>query len=206
MTELKINEKGLIPPIAQDADTGTVLMLGYMSPESIKRTLETGDVWFYSRSRANLWHKGKISGNYLRVRSVEMDCDGDVILVKVRPEGPACHTGNTTCFSKVIDELPDFTNKETGSGILEELFATIQDRKNAMPDGSYTAQMFKNGVDRISQKVIEEAGEVAIAGIKQDREHLAQELADLIYHMLVLISAIDASPEDFYAKLRERRQ
>lgn len=206
MPKLMLNEKGLIPAIAQDVDTGTVLMLGYMSPESIKRTLETGDVWFYSRSRANLWHKGEISGNYLRVRSVEMDCDGDVILVKVRPEGPACHTGSTTCFFKVIDELPGFTNKETGSGILEELFATIQDRKNAMPNESYTAQLFKNGVERISQKIIEEAGEVAIAGIKQDREHVAQELADLIYHTLVLISAIDAKPEDFYAKLRERRQ
>ena len=206
MPKLMINEKGLIPAIAQDADTGTVLMLGYMSPESIKRTLETGDVWFYSRSRANLWHKGEISGNYLHVRSVEMDCDGDAILIKVRPEGPACHTGTPACFSKVIDELPDFTTTERGPGILEELFATIQDRKNAMPDGSYTAQLFKNGVERISQKVIEEAGEVAIAGIKQDREHLAQELADLIYHMLVLISAVGAKPEDFYGKLRERRQ
>ena len=206
MTELKINEKGLIPAIAQDADTGTVLMLGYMSPESIKRTLETGDVWFYSRSRANLWRKGEISGNYLHAKSVEADCDGDAILLKVRPEGPTCHTGNPTCFFTVIDKLPDFTKTDTGPGILEELFATIQDRKHTMPDSSYTAQLFKNGVERISQKVIEEAGEVAIAGIKQNKEHLAEELADLVYHMLVLISAVGAKPEDLYAKLRERRQ
>lgn len=206
MPVLQLNEKGLIPAIAQDADTGNVLMLGYMSAASIKRTLESGDVWFYSRSRADLWHKGEVSGNYLRVKSVELDCDGDVILLKVHPEGPTCHTGNPTCFFTDIDESPDFASSEIGPGILEELFAVIQDRKNSMPDGSYTAELFKSGVDRISQKVIEEAGEAAIAGIKKDGDHLAQELADLLYHMLVLVSAVGAKPEDVYTKLRERRR
>ena len=206
MPELQLNDKGLIPAIAQDADTGDVLMLGYMSPGSIKRTLEGGDVWFYSRSRADLWHKGEISGNYLHLRSAEMDCDGDVILLKVQPDGPTCHTGNRTCFFTPFDELPDFANTDTGPGILDELFAVIQDRKNAMPEGSYTTELFKDGVDRISQKVIEEAGEAAIAGVKQDADHLAQELADLLYHTLVLISASGAKPDDVYATLRERRK
>ena len=206
MPELQLNDKGLIPAIAQDADTGEVLMLGYMSPGSIKRTLEGGDVWFYSRSRADLWHKGEISGNYLHLRSAEMDCDGDVILLKVRPDGPTCHTGNRTCFFTSLEELPDFESADAGPGILDELFAVIQDRKNAMPEGSYTTELFKEGVDRISQKVIEEAGEAAIAGVKQDVDHLAQELADLLYHTLVLISASGAKPDDVYAKLRERRK
>lgn len=206
MPKLQLDEKGLIPAIAQDADTGAVLMLGYMSPGSIKRTLEGGEVWFYSRSRADLWHKGETSGNSLRVRSVEADCDGDVILLKVQPDGPTCHTGSQTCFFAAFEELPDFANTDAGPGILDELFGIIQDRKNAMPEGSYTTQLLKDGVDRISQKVIEEAGEAAIAGVKRDADHLANELADLLYHALVLISASGAKPEDVYAKLRERRR
>ena len=206
MPKLQLDEKGLIPAIAQDADTGAVLMLGYMSPGSIKRTLEGGEVWFYSRSRADLWHKGETSGNSLRVRSAEADCDGDVILLKVQPDGPICHTGSQTCFFTAFEELPDFANTDAGPGILDELFGIIQDRKNAMPEGSYTTQLLKDGVDRISQKVIEEAGEAAIAGVKRDADHLANELADLLYHALVLISASGAKPEDVYAKLRERRR
>ena len=184
---IKLDDKGLVPAIAQDATTGDVLMLGYMSPGSLKRTLEGGDVWFYSRSREDLWHKGEISGNYLHVKSAALDCDGDAILLKVDPDGPACHTGNATCFFTSLDELPDFTSSDAGSGILDELFAVVQDRKNEMPEGSYTADLLREGADRISQKVIEEAGETAIAGVKGDKEQLAREAADLLYHLLVLL-------------------
>ena len=203
---IKLDDKGLVPAIAQDATTGDVLMLGYMSPGSLKRTLEGGDVWFYSRSREDLWHKGEISGNYLHVKSAALDCDGDAILLKVDPDGPACHTGNATCFFTSLDELPDFTSSDAGSGILDELFAVVQDRKNEMPEGSYTADLLREGADRISQKVIEEAGETAIAGVKGDKEQLAREAADLLYHLLVLLSASGATPEEVWAQLRERRQ
>ena len=204
--EIQLDEMGLVPAIAQNASTGEVIMLGYMNPGSLKRTLEGGDVWFYSRSRADLWHKGEVSGNYMRVESAAMDCDGDTILLQVEPDGPICHTGNPTCFFTPIDELPDFARQERGPGILEELFAVIQDRKQEMPENSYTAQLFQEGVERISQKVVEEAGETAIAGVKGDKGQLAAEVADLFYHSLVLLSASDAKPEDVWQELRRRRK
>ena len=206
MVKINLDDKGLVPAIAQDANTGDVLMLGYMSPGSVKRTLEGGDVWFYSRSRADLWHKGEISGNYLHLKSASIDCDGDAVLLKVDPDGPACHTSNRTCFFTALDEVPEFESRDFGPGILEELFALVQDRKREMPEGSYTTELFRAGVDRISQKVIEEAGETAIAGVKEDGSRLAEEVADLLYHTLVLISAAGAKPEDIWAKLRERRK
>ena len=181
-------------------------MLGYVSPGSLKRTLEGGDVWFYSRSRAELWHKGEVSGNYMHVRSITVDCDGDVLLLKVDPDGPICHTGNPTCFFTPIEELPDFVHHDKGVGIIDELFAVIQDRKKEMPEGSYTTELLKAGADRISQKVIEEAGETAIAGTKGDKKQLTSEAADLIYHTLVLLAASGAKPEDVWQHLRERRK
>ena len=203
---IKLDEKGLVPAIAQNADTGEVIMLGYVSPGSLKRTLEGGEVWFYSRSRADLWHKGEVSGNYMHVRSVTADCDGDVLLLKVDPDGPICHTGNPTCFFKPVEELPEFAHHDKGTGIIDELFAVIQDRKREMPDGSYTAKLLNEGTDRISQKVIEEAGETAIAGMKGDKEQVASEAADLIYHTLVLLAASGAKPEDVWQHLRQRRK
>ena len=180
-------------------------MLGYMSPGSLKRTLEGGDVWFYSRSRSDLWHKGEVSGNYMRVKSAAIDCDGDTLLLQVDPDGPICHTGNPTCFFTPLDELPKFAGSETGPGVIEELFAVIQDRKMEQPEGSYTAQLFKEGADRIAQKVIEEAGETAIAAVKSDKDQLVREVTDLMYHTLVLLAASGATPEDVWAELRERR-
>ena len=203
---IQLDEKGLVPAIAQDATTREVIMLGYMSPGALKRTLKGGEVWFYSRSRADLWHKGEVSGNYLRLKSASIDCDGDAVLLKVDPDGPACHTGNQTCFFTSIDEMPEFVSGDSGPGILEELFVLVQDRKREMPEGSYTAELLREGVDRISQKVIEEAGEVAIAGVKEDVNRLTEEVADLLYHTLVLISAAGAKPEDVWARLRERRK
>ena len=203
---IKLDDKGLVPAIAQDANTGEVIMLGYVSPGSLKRTLEGGDVWFYSRSRSDLWHKGETSGNYMHLVSAHLDCDGDAILLKVEPDGPICHTGNATCFFTPFEKLPKFTGTDSGPGIVEELFAVIQDRKREMPEGSYTAELFKEGAERIAQKVIEEAGETALAGAKGDREQLVREAADLLYHVLVLLSATGATPEDVWEQLRERRQ
>jgi len=203
---IQLDEKGLVPAIAQNDATGEVIMLGYMSPGSLKRTLEGGEVWFYSRSRADLWHKGEVSGNYMRVKSAAVDCDGDVILLRVEPDGPICHTGKPTCFFTPLEQLPNFARPEKGSGIVEELFAVIQDRKRDLPEGSYTAQLLQGGPDRISQKVIEEAGETALAGARGDVEQLVGEAADLLYHTLVLLAATGAKPEDVWAELRERRK
>jgi len=203
---VQLDEKGLVPAIAQNADTGEVIMLGYMSQGSLERTLADGDVWFYSRSRSELWHKGEISGNYMHVRSIKLDCDGDAILVQVEPAGPICHTGQPTCFFTTIDELPEFAGHEKGIGIIEELFAVIQDRKDDKTGNSYTAKLFDEGLDRICQKVIEEAGEAALAGVKGDADHLTQEVADLVYHTLVLLAAAGVRPEDVWKQLRERRK
>ena len=205
MAEIQLDEKGLVPAVAQNATTGEVIMLGYMNPGSLKRTLDGGEVWFYSRSRSDLWHKGEVSGNYMRIKSAAMDCDGDTILLQVEPDGPICHTGNATCFFTPFDELPDFVKEDKGPGVMEDLFSVIQDRKREMPEGSYTAQLLKEGVDRISQKVIEEAGEAAIAGVKGDKEHLVRELGDLFYHVLVLLSASGARPEDVWQELCQRQ-
>ncbi len=205
MATVLLDEKGLAPAICQNVETGDVLMLGYVNPGALKRTLEGGEVWFYSRSRSDLWHKGEVSGNYMRIRSASVDCDGDVILLKVVPDGPICHTGNPTCFFTPFDNLPDFESPERGPGILEEIFSVIQDRKESMPEGSYTTTLLRGGTERIAQKVIEEAGEAAIAGVKQDGEQVVNELADLLYHSLVLMAATGVRPEEVWSALRDRR-
>jgi len=203
---IKLNEQGLVPAIAQDADTGQVLMLGYMNPGSLKRTVEGVQVWFYSRSREDLWHKGEISGNYLNLREAWLDCDGDTLLLKVKPDGPACHTGETSCFYTPLDGLPDeYEATETGPGILSELFAVIQDRQRDPPEGSYTAELLQGGMGRIAQKVIEEAGETAIAAVSENKEDLPKEVADLLYHTLVLLAASGVTPNQVWEELRNRR-
>ena len=204
--KLKLDTQGLIPAIAQDAETGQVLTLAYMNRESLKRTLESGEVWFYSRSRQELWHKGEESGNYLNVKEMHLDCDQDAILLKVEPTGPACHTGNSSCFFTTLEDLPEsFEHTENGSIVLQQIFATIQDRRVEMPEGSYTVDLFKGGITRIAQKVIEEAGETALSASQGDRANLPQEVADLLYHVLVLLSATDVSLEEVWKVLQERR-
>jgi phosphoribosyl-ATP pyrophosphohydrolase/phosphoribosyl-AMP cyclohydrolase len=203
---IKLNEQGLVPAIAQDADTGQVLMLGYMNPGSLKRTVEGVQVWFYSRSREDLWHKGEISGNYLNLKEAWLDCDGDTLLLKVKPDGPACHTGETSCFYTPLDGVPEeYEATETGPGILSELFAVIQDRQRDPPEGSYTAKLLEAGMGRIAQKVIEEAGETAIAAMQEDQESLPKEVADLLYHTLVLLAASGVTPNQVWEELRNRR-
>ena len=203
---IKLNEQGLVPAIAQDADTGQVLMLGYMNPGSLKRTVDGVQVWFYSRSREDLWHKGEISGNYLNLKEAWLDCDGDTLLLKVTPDGPACHTGETSCFYTPLDGVPEeYEATETGPGILSELFAVIQDRQRDPPEGSYTAKLLQAGMGRIAQKVIEEAGETAIAAMQEDQEGLPKEVADLLYHTLVLLAASGVTPNQVWEELRNRR-
>ena len=204
--KIKLNDKGLVPAIAQDINTGEVLMLGYMNPGSLKRTVEGEQVWFYSRSREDLWHKGELSGNYLNLREAWVDCDADTILLKVEPDGPACHTGEVSCFFTKMEDMPeDYESTESGSGILDELFAVIQDRQLEQPEGSYTARLFQEGTARIAQKVIEEAGETAIAAVQGDREGLSGEVADLLYHTLVLLADSGLKPQEIWEVLRARQ-
>ena len=205
--KIKLNEQGLLPAIAQDANTGEVLMMGYMNPGSLKRTVEGVQVWFYSRSREDLWHKGEMSGNYLNLKEAYLDCDADTILLKVDPDGPACHTGQVSCFFNQLEGLPEeYEMTESGPSVLGELFALIKDRQQEMPEGSYTTSLFKECVARIAQKVVEEAGETAIAAAINDAESLPGEGADLLYHTLVLLAATSVQPEAVYEKLRERRK
>ena len=204
---IRLNDQGLVPAIAQDINTGQVLMLGYMNPGSLKRTVEGVQVWFYSRSREDLWHKGEVSGNYLNLKEAWVDCDGDTILLKVQPDGPVCHTGETSCFFNSLEGLPEeYEVSDEGSGILEELFAVIRDRQDSMPESSYTVKLLREGIDRIAQKVIEEAGETAIAAVQRDESALPREMADMLYHSLVLLAASGLSPSDVWDELRNRRR
>lgn len=204
--KIKLNEQGLVPAIAQDINTGQVLMMGYMNPGSIKRTVEGTQVWFYSRSREDLWHKGEVSGNYLNLREAWLDCDGDTILLKVDPDGPVCHTGETSCFFTRMDGLPDeYEVTDSGPGILDELFGVIRDRQREQPEDSYTARLLQEGTGRIAQKVIEEAGETAIAAVQGDNDNLPKEVADLLYHSMVLLAAAGVAPKAVWDELRKRR-
>ena len=204
---IELNEQGLVPAIVQDINTKAVLMLGYVNHGSLKRTMEGDQVWFYSRSREELWHKGEVSGNFMNLKQAFIDCDGDTLLFQVEPEGPACHTGNTTCFFTPLEKgEPEFQRPEHGSGILEELFAVIQERKRDLPEDSYTAELLKAGTGRVAQKVVEEAGESALAAAQGNMEELPKEVADLLYHALVLLAASDITPEAVWKELRERRR
>ena len=193
----------LVPAIVQDAHSGRVLMLGYMNEEAYRRTLADGEVWFWSRSRNRLWRKGETSGNVLRLRSVRVDCDGDAILVQADPAGPTCHTNAVSCF---------FTSTHESDGppptpeVAAELFATIKQRLEERPEGSYVAKLAARGVERMAQKVGEEATEVVIAGVTGNREALVSEAADLWFHTLVLLAESGLTPDDVWAELAKRRR
>jgi phosphoribosyl-ATP pyrophosphohydrolase/phosphoribosyl-AMP cyclohydrolase len=202
---VKLNERGLVPAICQDAASGQVLMTAFMNPESIKATLEGKEMVFYSRSREELWHKGATSGNYLHVESAHVDCDGDALLFKVKPDGPACHTGETSCFFTPLTQEPAYEQTPAGTGVLQEVFQVIKQRQQEMPEGSYTTSLFQSGRARIAQKVVEEGGEVALAGATNDTANLAGEVADLLYHTLVLLADTGVAPDDVWAELRSRQ-
>lgn len=213
LEEITWDEGGLVPAIVQDAQTGQVLMLAYMNRESLQRTLETGQTHFWSRSRQQLWHKGATSGNVQHVREIRYDCDGDALLVRVEPEGPACHSGETSCFYRVINGWVSSVNPfgrrqavDRPAAILDELFTVIQDRKLNMPANSYTARLFEKGAAEIAKKVGEEAIEVVVASAQDDRDQLIYESADLIYHLLVLLAQHDIDIEALYVELERRRK
>ncbi|HXV62668.1 MAG TPA: bifunctional phosphoribosyl-AMP cyclohydrolase/phosphoribosyl-ATP diphosphatase HisIE [Vicinamibacteria bacterium] len=202
MRSLSFDESGLIPAIVQDADGDAVLMLGYMSADSLAKTLETGEVHFWSRSRGRIWRKGETSGNVLRAREILVDCDLDCLLVRAVPLGPTCHTGARSCFFERIDGSAR-TSSSLGD-LVGRLVRTIRDRARSRPEGSYTAKLLESGVERVAQKVGEEATEVVIAAAKTSRDALAEESADLLYHLLVLWQAVGVTPEDVAGVLETR--
>jgi len=192
---LSFDEQGLIPAIVQDDETHRVLMLGYMSEASIARTFESGRVTFFSRSRQELWEKGETSGNTLNFREMRVDCDGDALLVKASPQGSTCHTGADTCWDETNEDPAAFLK------LLEDVIAT---REEAGDDDSYTVKLLKAGPKKISQKVGEEGVETALEGAAGTEEKLAEETADLFYHVLVLLRSRGISLKQVTDVLRER--
>ena len=184
--QIRFDERGLVPVIAQDANTGAVLTLAYANREAVERTLTSGEAHYYSRSRQELWRKGATSGNTQRVVEVLLDCDEDTLLYKVEPRGPACHTGEDSCFFTTLAGTEARNGGEPNFGkIVEKLAATIAERHREMPEESYTAGLIRRGTPRVAQKVGEEAVEVVVAALRDER--LAEEAADLVYHLLVLL-------------------
>lgn len=183
--DIKFDEKGLIPAIVQDNISKEVLTLAYMNQESLQKSIETNETWFYSRSRMELWHKGATSGNTQKIVEMRYDCDKDAILVLVEPAGPACHTGKYSCFNEQITS--ENVKKSDRYSILNVLEQLIAKREMEMPEGSYTTYLFEKGVDKILKKVGEEAAEVIIAAKNRDHDELKWEVADLLFHLLVLL-------------------
>ena len=187
---------GLVPAIIQDAKTKNVLMLGYMNQEAFDATLKTKKVTFWSRSRNCLWTKGESSGNFLNLVDVKVDCDNDTLLVRATPDGPTCHTGTDTCWGEVNDENPLL--------FLGELQSFIDKRHKEMPEGSYTTSLFKDGINRIAQKVGEEALEAIIEATNGSTEKLVYEVSDMMYHLIVLLTSKGLRIEDIVAELAKR--
>lgn len=186
-------DNGLVPCVVQDAQTQVVLMLGYMNEEALTQTLKEKRVTFFSRSKNRLWTKGETSGNFLHLVTASVDCDGDTLLIKARPEGPVCHTGAATCFED-----------KNESASLQFLTEIIADRKNNPKAGSYTTELFNKGINKVAQKVGEEAVELVIEAKDNNRELFLNEAADLLYHYLVLLEAKDTSLKDVANILRQR--
>jgi phosphoribosyl-ATP pyrophosphohydrolase/phosphoribosyl-AMP cyclohydrolase len=203
LEELKFDEKGLIPAVVQDARTHRVLTLAYMNRESLAITLREGRTCFYSRSRRTLWRKGETSGNVQRVVRVTADCDGDALLVEVEPAGPACHTGEESCFFRPLEGAPDGGAAEARFS-LDGLYELLLGRKAERPAGSYTTYLFDKGREKILKKVGEECTEVIIGAMKDSREETVFEVADLTYHVLVLLAEMGVTPDEVRAELARR--
>ncbi|MFW5648985.1 MAG: bifunctional phosphoribosyl-AMP cyclohydrolase/phosphoribosyl-ATP diphosphatase HisIE [Candidatus Alkaliphilus sp. MAG34] len=201
---LKFDENGLIPAIIQDADTKEVLMLAYMNEDSLKKTLGTGETWFWSRSRKELWHKGETSGHIQKVKSINYDCDGDTLLIGVEQKGVACHTGARSCFFNLLYLYEGERGEKIDSDIIERLYAIITDRKENPKENSYTNYLFDEGLDKILKKIGEESAEVIIAAKNPDRNELIYETGDLLYHLLVLLKEKNVVPEEVFAELSSR--
>ncbi|MBP5393919.1 MAG: bifunctional phosphoribosyl-AMP cyclohydrolase/phosphoribosyl-ATP diphosphatase HisIE [Bacteroidaceae bacterium] len=187
---------GLVPAIIQDATTKVVLMLGYMNEEALQKTQETGLVTFFSRSRKSLWTKGETSGNYLHLVDIKVDCDNDTLLVQAKPDGPTCHTGTDTCWGE--------ENRPNPLLFLSELNDFIEKRHEEMPEGSYTTSLFKDGLNRMAQKVGEEALELVIEATNGTNDRLIYEGSDMLYHLIVLLTSKGLRIEDMAKELIER--
>lgn len=193
---------GLIPAIIVEETTDEVLMLAYMNEASFKKTIEEGRTWFFSRKRNKLWLKGETSGCFQDVSSIYCDCDYDTLLIKVSQKGPACHTGNRTCFFEQIHKRRDVHKRD----ILKELEEVILDRKKNPKEGSYTTKLFKEGKEKIYKKLKEELSEVIEDSEKDNKERTIYEVCDLLYHLLVLLSLHEITLEDVYLELKNRRK
>jgi phosphoribosyl-ATP pyrophosphohydrolase/phosphoribosyl-AMP cyclohydrolase len=235
-SELKFDQQGLIPAIVQDANTHEVLTLAYMNDESLARTMETGETWFWSRSRNQLWHKGETSGNTQRVIELLLDCDQDALVVLVEPAGPACHKGDRTCFHNrdeskqipgsnaaahglvceqdarapvsgtAIDDGVEISPAQELGGLLDQLYALIESRERERPAGSYTTYLFNEGLDKILKKVGEESTETIVAAKNPDSAPLVAEASDLLYHLLVLLVARGITLEEIRLELVRRQR
>ena len=197
--ELKFDEKGLIPAIVVDSITKEVLTLAYMNRESLQLSMEKGLTCFYSRSRQELWLKGETSGNYQHIVSVTADCDNDALVVVVDKDGPACHTGTDSCFTKSV-----FTSEERNDFTFEGLYDLLLGRKRDMPAGSYTTYLFEKGRDKILKKIGEESTEVIVAAKGDDKRETVYEIADLAYHVMVLMTEMGITTEDIVRELASR--
>ena len=197
--ELKFDSQGLIPAVVVDSISKKVLTVAYMNRESLEITMEKGLTCFYSRSRGELWLKGETSGNYQHVVSITADCDNDALVVVVEKDGPACHTGTDSCFTK-----PVYQSEELSEFSLEGLYGLLMDRKAKMPEGSYTTYLFEKGVDKMLKKIGEESTEVIIAGKANDKKETVYEIADLAYHVMVLMCEMGISVEDVHRELASR--
>lgn len=207
--ELAFDDKGLIPAIVQDAATKEVLTLAYMNKESLGKSIETGETWFFSRSRQELWHKGATSGNTQKIVNIKFDCDSDALVVLVNPTGAACHNGTTSCFVESFYQNSDASSDNFDSApykILYNLEQVIKEREADRPEGAYTTYLFEKGVDKILKKVGEEAAEVIIAAKNRDAEELKWESADLLYHLLVLLREQDLPFAEILTVLEKRHQ
>lgn len=216
---IKFCENGLIPAIVQSAADGEVLMLAYMDLESLAKTLETGETWFYSRRRRELWHKGETSGNRQLIEEIRLDCDGDALLVRVRQIGQgACHTGERSCFHRIVRRDPDgdiciefrdgaecSIEEPCDESILTELYRVICDRKANPVEGSYTCYLFREGLDKILKKVGEECAETIIGSKNRSEQEIVYETADLIYHLLVMLAFHGIGPDQVWKELARRR-
>ncbi|SMP54967.1 bifunctional phosphoribosyl-AMP cyclohydrolase/phosphoribosyl-ATP diphosphatase HisIE [Anoxynatronum buryatiense] len=220
---LTYNDQGLIPAIVQEAGTGEVLMMAYMNRESLEKTLETGETWFYSRSRQQLWHKGETSGHVQQVQRVQVDCDEDTLLVTVTQTGAACHTGEKSCFYRDLDgseaaaassserDEPDEKAQAAeklpaseDASIIRQIVDTLAHRRRYPKEGSYTNYLFDKGIDKILKKVGEESAEIIIAAKNPDKEELVYEISDLVYHVLVLMNERQVTVEEVLKELGNR--
>lgn len=193
--DVKFDDRGLVPAVIRDASTGTVMMVAYMNRESLGKTLETNETWFWSRERQELWHKGATSGNRQKVFWIAKDCDSDALLIDVRPLGPACHNGTFSCFQD--SEHPNLD--------LRPLVTVLQRRKAERPEGSYSAYLFNEGLDLVLKKLGEETTEVVIAAKGDDKQRLIEEISDLVYHLSVLMVNEGVSLAEVSDELRRRR-